>query len=141
MSVALILPFRHNPNRDSNVPKLCVKAWLEQPMISKVIFVDGSAEKLDLEEHEKIIHIHVPYEGYFNLSFMRNVGARRAVDLGIKYLQIMDCDIFPQTLGYIKACITQLKNADMIRPYVLNSPISVPNFNTINDKDGSTLNR
>lgn len=124
MKIAVVIPFRKNPNRSDEVPKLCVEAWLKEPLISSVIFVDGSTEKLELN-HDNLIHLHVPYDGNFNLSFMRNVGVRHAVDNGFQFVQIMDSDIFPQDGNYVAKCLDLMDRVDMLRPYVVNSPVAV----------------
>lgn len=128
------MPYRSSPARKEIVPKLAVKAWLEMTSPDILIFVDGSVEKIDLPKDKRILHIHVPYEGNFNLSFMRNVGMRKAIDLGYPYIQIMDSDIFPTSDKYFENCISLTNKADMLRPFVANSLHSIVDFESINDK-------
>jgi hypothetical protein len=95
--------------------------------------VDGSEQPVDVPEG--IEHIHVPYTGLFNLSFHRNVGARRAIDSGFKYLQMMDGDMFPSSPNYLDICLKHIGKYDMLRPYVVNHYNSVPDFKTTADDD------
>jgi hypothetical protein len=132
--IAVVIPFRRNPNREDRVPKLCVKAWLADRLVDAVIFVDGSPERLELESSDKLIQIHVPYDGNFNLSFMRNVGVRRASEEGFIFAQIMDSDIFPQSANYLKLCLRGMQRVDMLKPFVLNAPGPVPDFFGIDDE-------
>jgi len=95
------------------------------PRVSAVILVDGSEEKLLVDEASQLHHLHVPYDGNFNLSFMRNIGVRKAADLGFEFVQIMDSDIFPENTAYIEACLSAMSKVDMVKPYVVNSPVAV----------------
>ena len=125
MKIAVVIPFRKNSNRSEEVPKLCVEHWLQQPMVSSVVFVDGSDDKLEIA-HDRLVHLHVPYDGNFNLSFMRNVGVRKAIDMGFDFVQIMDSDIFSQTDNYIHSCVMLMnRGLDMLRPFVINSPVAI----------------
>lgn len=126
--IAVVMPFRRNPNRGDRVAQLCVASWLNDPLVDALILVDGSAEPLETSASEKMIHIHCPYDGDFNLSFMRNVGVRRACDDGFFFVQIMDTDIFPQSSKYLQNCIKKISSVDMIRPYVVNSDQSAEDF-------------
>jgi hypothetical protein len=133
--VAVIIPFRVNPNREDRVPRLCVKAWASEPLVDAVIFVDGSPKPLELEPSGKVIQIHVPYDGNFNLPFMRNVGVRRASDEGFIFVQIMDSDIFPpESSEYFKMSLREMQRVDMLKPFVINSYRSVPDFATNEDE-------
>lgn len=128
-NLAVILTYRFNPNRNPNVAPLCAKAWASLNP-GAVYFVDGSLEKTTLPEMENLHMIHVPYEGNFNLSFMRNVGARAACDAGYKYIQIMDCDIFPSNPKFLEAALGYLRsqNKDSLRPLVINAPHEIQSF-------------
>lgn len=128
--VAIVLPYRFNPLRDSYVLPLCLQAWSRlQP--GAIILVDSSEEKVQLPKIDNLVHLYRPYEGPFNLSFMRNVGGRYAADNGFKFVQMMDADIFPASNNYLEACIAMMDKFHMLRPLVINSPDKIPNFNAL----------
>jgi GT2 family glycosyltransferase len=132
--ICVVIPYKYNPNRRERVARLCVKAWAEEPMVDHVFVVDASPKMvLDLHKSEKVTKIMVPYEGNFNLPFLRNVGVRKAVDQGYLYAQIMDSDIFPQSQDYLKKCLRSMQRVQMVRPFVVNSPSAVPNFETTSE--------
>jgi GT2 family glycosyltransferase len=127
--IALVIPFRSNPNREDRVLRRCLRAWAAQAHRPAVIVLaDGSPQPVETEDSENLVHLHVPYAGPFNAGFLRNVGLRRAVDLGFAYVQLMDADLFPASPHYLTACLQLIRHFDLILPYAADVPVPVPDF-------------
>ena len=134
--ISVVIPYKHNTNRPEDTLRLCIKSWLEQEKKPDyVIVADGSLTPIDLTSFgEHVIHKHVPFKGDFNLSFLRNVGIRAAIDAGSEHVQIMDNDIFPQSKDHLAICLDLMKATDIVMPFVANSETRVPLFESTGDK-------
>jgi glycosyltransferase involved in cell wall biosynthesis len=126
--VGLVFAYRHNPNRNVDVCISSIRAWKHlQP--EKIYFVDGTVgDTISLPDDLKDVqHIKVPYDGDFNLSFLRNVGMRKCIEDGIRYIQLMDADVFPSRIDYFEECSRLAEQGfDFIMPFRLESPREFP---------------
>jgi GT2 family glycosyltransferase len=126
--VGLVFAYRHNPNRNVDVCISSLRSW-KNLNPDKIYFVDGTyGPTVELpEDLEDIQHIKVPYDGDFNLSFLRNVGMRRCIEDGLQYVQLMDTDLFPATIDYFEECKRLAEQGfDFIMPFVVDSPREFP---------------
>lgn len=133
MKLALAFPYRENPNRPDVVLLKSLRAWMEQDRADLIILVDGSRKKTNLPDINILNHIHIPYDGPFNLSFMRNVGARAAIEGDCELIHMMDSDIFPKK-GYLNKVVDFMEEVDIVQPYVINSSKSISGFEKTSDK-------
>lgn len=125
-SVAIIIGYRHAPARDPAVVTRCAAAWLACPEVARCYVVDGSATPVPLFADRRLRRVSVPYDGPFNLPFLRNVGARRAIDDGFRFAQIMDADIFPSAPTYLGRCLAAIADGHLLMPRVIDAPVAAP---------------
>lgn len=134
--IALVIPYRKTPNRDEAILHYCIKAWSKLNP-DEIILVDSSEKKVEIDG---VTHLYRPYKGKFNLSFMRNVGMRYALDNGFDYVQIMDNDIFPKYNTYFENCLKLMPDYDIVFPLVANSPKTIPSLDNDPYKEFLNIN-
>lgn len=124
--IAVVIGYRHAPARDPAALAGCVTAWLACPGVGRCYVVDGSDAPVALAPHRRLRRIRVPFDGPFNLSFLRNVGARRAIDDGFRFAQMMDADIFPSARSFVGHCLEAIAGCHLLMPRVVDAPLPAP---------------